>query len=123
MSGASGNKIIRQAVVRSARTRTSKVAEGSEDILLNEESGSEDLRKFRYMPEILNGNPVIQFLFKEMHRQRMCQMDMSERIGLHRDTLRNWRTRYNPRITDVEAALNVLGYTLKAVKKRDEADG
>jgi len=38
VSGASGNKILRQAIVRSARARTSKVVEGREDILLSEES-------------------------------------------------------------------------------------
>ena len=84
---------------------------------------SEDMmRKFRYRPAIINGNPIVRFLFEEMHKQRMCQMDLSERVGLHRDTLRNWRTRYSPRINDIEAALNVLGYTLKAVKRKDDAD-
>ena len=77
------------------------------------------MRKYRYRPAIVNGNPVVQFLFKEMQKQRICQMDLSERVGLHRDTLRNWRTRYTPRITDMEAALNVLGYTLKPVRKKD----
>lgn len=80
------------------------------------------MRKFRYRPAIINGNPIIRFLFEEMHRQQMCQLDLSERVGLHRDTLRNWRTRYTPKINDVEAALNCLGYTLKAVRKRDNAD-
>lgn len=78
------------------------------------------MRKFRYRPAIINGNPIIRFLFEEMHRQQMCQMDLSERVGLHRDTLRNWRTRYTPRITDVEAALNCLGYTLKVARKKDK---
>ena len=47
-------------------------------------------------------------------------MDLSERVGLHRDTLRNWRTRYTPRVNDLEAALNYLGYTLKPVKVKGE---
>jgi len=64
----------------------------------------------------VNNNPVVRFLFEEMHRQRCCQMDLSEKVGLHRDTLRNWRTKHVPRIDDIEAALNCLGYTLKAVK-------
>lgn len=80
------------------------------------------MRKFRYRPAIINGNPVVRFLFEEMHKQQICQMDLSERVGLHRDTLRNWRTRYTPRVNDLEAALNVLGYTLKAVRKKDEYD-
>jgi hypothetical protein len=42
-------------------------------------------------------------------------MDLSERVGLHRDTLRKWRTTHTPRINDIEAALNYLGYKLKVV--------
>ncbi len=78
------------------------------------------MRKFRYRPSITNGNPMVKFLFQEMHRQRVCQMDLSERVGLHRDTLRNWRTKYTPRVNDLEAALNYLGYTLKPIKIKGE---
>jgi hypothetical protein len=80
------------------------------------------MRKFRYKPAIINGNHIVRFLFEEMHRQRCCQIDLSERVGLHRDTLRNWRTRYTPRINDMEAALNYLGYTLKVAKLKDKKD-
>lgn len=80
------------------------------------------MRKFRYRPAIINTNPVVKFLFQEMFRQKMCQIDLSERVGLHRDTLRKWRTLHCPRIDDIEAALNVLGYTLKVVKRKDDAD-
>ena len=72
------------------------------------------------MPKIENGDPNVRFLFQEMQRQKVCQMDLSERVGLHRDTLRNWRTRYTPRVNDLEAALNYLGYTLKPVKVKGE---
>lgn len=78
------------------------------------------MRKFRYRPSIHNNNPIVKFLFQEMHRQRVCQMDLSERVGLHRDTLRNWRTRHTPKIDDIEAALNYLGYKLKPVKMKGE---
>ena len=75
------------------------------------------MRKFRYSPTVLNGNPIVQ-----LKRQRCCQMDLSERVGLHRDTLRNWRTKHTPRINDIEAALNYLGYTLKVVKIYDKRE-
>lgn len=77
------------------------------------------MRKFRYRPAIVNGNPVVKFLFQEMHKQRCCQLDLSERVGLHRDTLRKWRTQHTPRLNDIEAALNYLGYTL-TIKKLKE---
>jgi lambda repressor-like predicted transcriptional regulator len=78
------------------------------------------MRKFRYMPEIKNNNHLVRFLFEEMQRQKVCQLDLSERVGLHRDTLRNWRTRYTPKVDDLEAALNYLGYTLKTVRIKGE---
>lgn len=81
------------------------------------------MRKFRYRPTIVNGNRIVRFLFEEMHRQRCCQMDLSERVGLHRDTLRKWRTKYTPRVNDIEAALNYLGYTLRVVRLKDAPEG
>jgi hypothetical protein len=54
-----------------------------------------------------------------MHKQRCCQMDLSERVGLHRDTLRKWRTTHTPRVNDIEAALNYLGYKLTVTRLKD----
>lgn len=76
------------------------------------------MRKFRYRPRIVTGHPVVKFLFEEMVEQRMTEADLAERVGINRDTLRNWRTRYNPKVTDLDAALKPLGYKLKAVKDR-----
>ena len=66
---------------------------------------------------ITNNNSIVRFVFEEMHRQRIHECDFSERVGFHRDTLRNWRTRFQPRITDLEDCLDFLGYKLKVVKK------
>lgn len=74
------------------------------------------MRKFRYRPRIVNGCPVVKFLFEEMIAQRMTEADLAEKIGISRDTIRNWRTRYNPKVTDLDAALKPLGYKLRAVK-------
>jgi hypothetical protein len=80
------------------------------------------MRHFRYTPPIVNGNPVIKFLFEEMYKQQVCHTDMALRAGFHRDTIRNWRIRNTPRVNDLEAALNYLGYTLKPVKMRSKSD-
>jgi len=69
---------------------------------------------------ITNNNPIVRFMFEEMHRQQIHECDMSERMGFHRDTLRGWRTRYQPRVTDLEDCLNFLGYKLSIVRiKKD----
>jgi hypothetical protein len=77
------------------------------------------MRKFRHRPAIINNDPIIRFLFEEMYRQRVCQMDLSERVGLHRDTLRKWRTQHSPRLPEIQAALNALGYELKILPVKD----
>jgi len=67
---------------------------------------------------ITNNNPLVRFIFEEMHRQQIHECDMSERVGYHRDTLRKWRTAHQPRVVDLEAVLDFLGYRLKIVRKR-----
>ena len=66
---------------------------------------------------ITNNNPVVRFLFEEMYNQRIHETDFSERVGFHRDTLRNWRTRYQPRVNDLQDCLSYLGYDLVVARK------
>ena len=58
-------------------------------------------------------NPWVRILFEEMRHQRIGVLDMAERTGINKSTLRDWRTRTVPRITDLEAFYNVLGFTLE----------
>ena len=67
---------------------------------------------------ITNNNPVVRFLFEEMYRQQIHECDLAERVGFHRDTLRGWRTKYQPRVGDLNDCLSYLGYELKVVKKQ-----
>jgi hypothetical protein len=69
---------------------------------------------------ITNNNEHVRFLFEEMYRQQVHECDLSERVGFHRDTIRGWRCRYNPRVTDLEACLDYLGFKLKIVRKYKE---
>ena len=66
---------------------------------------------------ITNNNPVVRFLFEEMYRQQIHECDLAERVGFHRDTLRNWRTRYQPRVSDLQDCLYYLGYELVVARK------
>lgn len=61
-------------------------------------------------------NHILRFMLEEMHRQKMHRRVMAQRIGIHEDTIGDWsRRKVNPTIANVEAALNVLGFTLKPV--------
>jgi len=66
---------------------------------------------------ITNNNEIVRFVFEEMCRQRIHECDFSERVGFHRDTLRGWRTRAQPRICDIQDCLDFLGFKLKVVRK------
>jgi len=64
-------------------------------------------------PTLINNNLVVRFLFSEMHRQGCLKKDLCEKVGINRNTLRNWNVQNVPKINDIEAALNYLGYTLQ----------
>ena len=66
---------------------------------------------------ITNNNPVVRFLFEEMYRQQIHECDMSVRVGFHRDTLRKWRTSYQPRVNNLQDCLSYLGYELVVARK------
>ena len=56
--------------------------------------------------------PLIQRLFAIMHEERIGYSDLAERSGLAHGTLCSWRRRNVPRVIDLDAALNALGYEL-----------
>ena len=68
-----------------------------------------------------NLEPVVRFMFEEMKRQGIHDRVISKAIGNHEDTTRAWRYRHQPRVGDLEAALNVLGFTLVAMPMNREA--
>ena len=82
------------------------------------------MRQFRLKQQlrVRNSHRCVRFLFDEMHRQRMTQADLSERTGVCKDTLKHWRLYTMPRISDLEAALNTLGFELYVRKVRDARD-
>lgn len=57
-------------------------------------------------------HPLVKALFTEMQEQQCSVLDMAERSGVNKNTLKDWRNRSNPRVHDLEACLNVLGKTL-----------
>jgi len=70
------------------------------------------LYRLKNPPTVVNNDRIVHFLFEQMHRQRLGIKDMSEKTGINYNTLKDWRLRTNPRIKDMQACLNVLGYEL-----------
>lgn len=72
----------------------------------------------RKKPARVIGHPMVKALYEEMHSQRVTDADMSDRTGINVNTMKDWRTRTIPRITDLEACFNVLGMTIRPIKIR-----
>lgn len=69
--------------------------------------------------KIPNGvHPLVKTLFREMNRQHLGMLDMSERSGVNRNTINDWKRRSIPSIHNLEACYNVLGLTLKPAPRR-----
>lgn len=62
---------------------------------------------------------AVKFLFEEMNRQQISAADLSDRGGPHNKTIQRWRLDRDPTISNLEAALNVLGFELKIGRKPD----
>jgi hypothetical protein len=70
-----------------------------------------------------HAHPLARRFFEIAERQQVALTDVSERAGLCHATLVKWRYRHAPLVPTLEAALNVLGYELRIVRRRDPADG
>lgn len=67
-------------------------------------------------------HPLVRRLFIEMQKQRIGVLDMAERAGVNKNTLRDWRTSTIPRVADLEACFNVLGLSIQVRKLRSTPD-
>lgn len=78
------------------------------------------MRQFRKLSIPAHAHPLVRQLFAEMNSQQIGIMDLAARTGLARNTMKGWRTRHCPRLIEVEACFNVLGYDLKAVERKGD---
>lgn len=64
-------------------------------------------------------HPLVRRLWQEIIRQQVPIWLVADKAGIHRQTMRSWRYHRPPKIADLEAALNVLGYKLAVVEKKE----
>ena len=76
------------------------------------------MRIFRKLKVPDRVHPLVKTLFREMNRQYIGILDMSERSGVNRNTINDWKRRSIPSIHNLEACFNVLGLTLKPTARR-----
>lgn len=71
------------------------------------------MRRFRRLSVPDHAHPLVRTLFKEMNHQQIGVLDMADRSGVNKNTLRDWRTRTIPTVDNIQACLSVLGMRLK----------
>ncbi len=55
-------------------------------------------------------HPAVRWIWRQMNLQRASQEDVAARAGVASSTMRKWRQGINsPKLSDIEAVINVLG--------------
>jgi DNA-binding phage protein len=57
-----------------------------------------------------------------MDRQQIGILDMAERAGVNKNTVKDWKTRAVPSIDNLQACLNVLGLRLTVTRSGRQKD-
>jgi transcriptional regulator with XRE-family HTH domain len=65
-------------------------------------------------------HPLVRQFVEAMNEQMTTLLEVSERSGVSRPAISDWRYNRNPSITNFNAVLNVLGLELCIRKKRDQ---
>ncbi len=73
------------------------------------------------IPIPLHAHPLVRFIVRRMNADLMTFEDVERRSGVDASTVHHWRDS-NPRIHNLEAVLNVLGYRLKIVPLAQEEE-
>lgn len=63
-------------------------------------------------------HPLVRFLFEEMTRQHLTNPVVAKQAGVSRCALWEWRNRTTPKVSDLEACLNAIGYEL-VIRRRE----
>jgi transcriptional regulator with XRE-family HTH domain len=65
-------------------------------------------------------HPLVRWMWKQMNKQLASQEDVAKRSGVSSSAMRKWRVGVrSPRVMELEAVINALGYKL-TVKEKDE---
>ena len=67
-----------------------------------------------------HAHPLVRLLFQELRTKQIPMHDLCRRSGLSINTVINWRAANAPNLTNIEAALNAIGYDLVAVPSNRE---
>ena len=78
--------------------------------------------KYNTCPIAPHAHPLARRLFQIMDREKASLMDVAGRAGLHWTTMCKWKRLYEPSVSGLEAALNVMGYELHIRPRKEPAE-
>ena len=65
-------------------------------------------------------HPFIRFIWRKMNEELWSQEDLAKRAGVTSSAMRKWRRgERNPRISELQAVINAMGYDLVIREKVD----
>ena len=70
------------------------------------------------VPIPAHAHPLVRKLIELANHDMTTMTEIAVRAGLRPETVSNWRYRNSPRIADLEAAFNALGYEIHVVEGR-----
>jgi hypothetical protein len=72
------------------------------------------MRKFRRLSVPPRAHPLVRKLFEEMNYQQIGMLDLAERSGVNKNTIKDWKDRSIPQVHNLDACFEVLGMKLSA---------
>lgn len=79
------------------------------------------MREFKPLLVPRNTHPLVTRLFQEMNRQQIGILDMSERSGVNKNTINDWKRRSIPKLDNIDACFTAMGMKLTIGVVRDDA--
>jgi ribosome-binding protein aMBF1 (putative translation factor) len=75
------------------------------------------------VPEGKGVHPFVRWMWKRINADMWSQEDLAKRAGVSASAMRKWRNgARNPKISEIEAVINAMGYSLIIREKVDASD-
>lgn len=74
------------------------------------------------IPDGRGVHPFVRWIWRRINIDEWSQEDLAKKAGVSSSAMRKWRKgERNPRISELEAVVNAMGYRLKIVEGEDNA--
>lgn len=74
--------------------------------------------RFYKKPVPPNVHPIIKVMFEQANEQQASWKVIADRAGVDESAIAKWGVSRSPRLANIEAVLNVLGYTITVKRKK-----